>query len=284
MYTSANILAAIVSYNPTTTLIQNVTSLKPQVGKIIILDNASEPRSRTIVERIESDGDAQVLYYNENLGIATRLNQALSIAHNYGFSLLLTMDQDTVLFGDCVEQMLRILNENPEVDSIGPNRSQEFETETPAGYTVANYIITSGNLVKVNKALNCNGYMEDLFIDLVDIDFSLALRASGSVVARANRARMHHKVGETATGKLLFWTYHYQTHSSRRYYYISRNKIIVFNKYRHVFPAYITRSEVLAFFASLWMAFCERHEPEKIREARRGVRDGRKYTRECQVP
>lgn len=279
MYMHTDILAVIVSYNPTEILIQNMNSLIPQVAKVIILDNNSSEVSREIIRSSQLNNCVEVYFYEENKGVAFRLNQALSMAFHQGFPLLLTMDQDTVLFNDSVEQMLKVLNKNSEIDAVGPNRSQIFDSSISVDYTVANYLITSGNLVKVDKALSCGGYADELFIDLVDVEFSLALRARGSLLANANRARMYHEVGECATGQFMFWRYHYQTHSPQRFYYISRNRVIVFEKYKRIFPMYIAKCRVVAFFLSLQQSFFNRNEPLKVSESKRGRHDGHLYVR-----
>ena len=105
--------------------------------------------------------------------MAQRLNEALVWADNNGYRLLLMMDQDTVLLDGCVEKMLFVMNQDERYASVGPNRKHKLTH----GFKETTYLITSGNLVVIQAAKKAGGFMSDLFIDLVDIEFSLGWKS-----------------------------------------------------------------------------------------------------------
>lgn len=274
MSTGQSILAAIVSYNCDDVILENVNSLKSQVNKILILDNHStDVSSIQRLHQLASDAQCEVMFGTENLGISARLNEALAYAEKNGYPLLLTMDQDTVLCMDCVSHMLQVMQQNPKIASVGPNRKTE---ESENGYHIATYLITSGNLVDVKAARACGGYMTDLFIDMVDIEFSLALRKQGYLIAIADSAKMKHAVGVDEKVVVLGHEIHYLSHSALRFYYIYRNHVIVTRMYLKNQTKFCTKMNLVLCADTLKM-FLEHDRFKKMKMAAKGIKDGVKY-------
>lgn len=278
MYKMADVCAVIVSYNCTNVIFENIHSLLKQTAQLLIIDNASCERSKNILSRYENEPNIMVVYCRENAGIAKRLNDALFWAADHGYKLLLTMDQDTVLHDNCVRHMLEVLNADVRNVSVGPNRKTKNDAAHPKNsWNIdASYLITSGNLVKVDNALYVGGYMTDLFIDLVDIEFSLALRSAGNLLKIAKNARMDHKVGEYEFNSLMGFNFCYLSHSPKRFYYIYRNHVIIIKKYFLKYPFFCMK---MMFFLTLdsFKVIFEKKSKEKIKEAFKGIIDGMKF-------
>lgn len=275
LYTKEDICAVVISFNADKKLLKNVASLLKQVTYVVIIDNKStSEQSVKILREIEQSG-VNVLYDKENLGIATQLNKGLKLCLEFGCSLMLSMDQDTILFDNCVKEMLKVMNENVNIVSVGPNRKQMNESGN--NYRIVNYLITSGNLTQVKCANECGGYFDDLFIDLIDIDFSLTLRRQGYQLAMVNNAFMSHKVGEYESSKILGHTLNYLTHSAKRFYYIYRNNIIVFRKFFCFCPIYCLKMEVFQIKEFIKFLLIEKNKKKKLSMIRHGIKDGIGY-------
>lgn len=272
MYSVKDILAVIVSFNPDETINKNIEALQSQTSKIIVYDNNSQEKSLNILKALQKEENIELIINNENLGIPARLNEALKYARNRNFSLLLTMDQDTVLQPDCVQQMIDVLNKNDHIVSVGPNRKGCVNKD---GYVLTDYLITSGNLLVVEKIYDKHPFWEKLFIDLVDIETSLYIRLLGYNLAIATNAFMKHKVGEFEENRLLCYRHVYLSHSAKRFEYKCRNSVIVLRLYWKKYKLFCIK---LSFFLLLdcLKIFLEKNWIKKIHCAVNGFLHGLK--------
>lgn len=268
-YSITDILAVIVSYNPDRTLIDNVNALLKQVGKVVIFDNGSaDSDAKRVLDELQEK--IKVIRFADNCGIPARLSEALELANSEGYSLLLSMDQDTVLNDNCVRQMIGILNRDSSIVSVGPNRKGITSKE---GYVITDYLITSGNLLVVDVSRKLDVFWDKLFIDLVDIETSLYIRSKGFKVAIATSAYMQHKVGIYEENRIAFIKYKYLSHSLERFEFIYRNFAVVLRLYFFIFPYFCIK---LLFFQTLdfFRLVFEKKGFTKIRAAVKGLKEG----------
>ena len=272
MFSQEDVCAVIISYNDPGAIRRNIESVLNQANRVIIIDNASDKSCVDDLKQLATEYDVFVEFDNCNRGIAFQLNRALRYCVKNGYDLLLTMDQDTRLQEDCVQEMINVLNKSNRIGTIGPNR--EYPKGCGGrGFLKKNYIITSGSLVDVQKAINAGGYFDDLFIDMVDIDFSLAMRRKGYAVGVATEARMVHQVGEKERNRFLWFDIEYYSHSPKRFYYIFRNRQIVCRKYFRDMPLYCIRMWVNLLVASFHI-FLEKNAIVKMKMSTKGFFDG----------
>ena len=224
LFSRKDVCAVIISYNCESIIIDNVNSLLGQVAEVLIIDNGSNEHAKKILKMLESKSNCSIIYSHHNEGISKQLNNAIRILSEKGYRLILTMDQDTVLEKNCVYHMINILNQDRNVVSVGPKRRKKKQSKE---YYYKDYLITSGNLVKIDILKEIGGFDEKLFIDMVDIDISLAIRQSGYRLAISNKAGMRHKVGEKEIRKWGKIEYTYLSHSPNRFYSIYHNLIYV---------------------------------------------------------
>jgi len=244
-----NVLAVMVTYNPDPNILNNVCSLMEQVNELLIIDNCSD--SHDLLNVIKNNYKTEITYNNANMGVAYALNQGLNLAKNKKYKLFLTMDQDSFLHEYCVSNMINVLNENLDIVSVGPDYYKNIN-KSESLYKEVDSLITSGNLVYTEKALEVNGYSEDLFIDAVDFDFSLALKSKGGKLAEAKNAYMDHNLGETLTLNCCGLILNIIVHSPLRHYYMFRNHCFFMKKYIRKFPKYCIRKEI-----HMWKYFLE---------------------------
>ena len=276
-YTKENICAIIVCFNCTEIINKNICSLLRQVNRVLIIDNASSIINKKLLFDWERDERVTMIWNQKNEGVAFALNQGLAFAKTSKFKLILTMDQDTILCDDAVGLMIRTLNTNNAVVSVGPARKKNMNSKVP--YEIVDYLITSGNLTLVKAALKANGFSNNFFIDSVDIDFSIRLRASGYKLARVNNSHMAHKVGEFEHTQFLLWDIKYLSHSPLRHYYIYRNHIIIFKKYSFEYPYFCCKMLFFLTVDTLKIFLYHSHKKEKFRMIAKGLKDGFKNSK-----
>src|SRR5882757_9646602 len=74
------VCAVMVTYNPDYSFERNVRALLPQLGKLIIVDNQSSPAAHALIARVASSCEVEVIFNNQNLGIAAGLNAGIQRA------------------------------------------------------------------------------------------------------------------------------------------------------------------------------------------------------------
>lgn len=270
IYTIKDVMAVIVSFNCDEVIIQNVESLKNQVAEIVIMDNNSSSYSIEILNKLKEMNNCNVILHDSNEGISKRLNQTIKLAKEKGFKLLLTMDQDTVLAKDCVKSMVDVINHDNTLGAVGPKRCNEKEGKE---YCYKDYLITSGNLLRLDIFDEQLRYDENLFVDMVDIDMSLALRSINYKLAISNKANMKHKVGlpeERKFGKLV---YRYYSHSPQRFYSIYHNLVYIEKKYFKKYPGFCLKL-VVSLMIDYFKIALENEHREKYANANKGIYDG----------
>lgn len=270
LYSKEDVLAVVVTFNCEPLLLDNIKSLRNQVSKIIVIDNNSKQDSKKYLELAKEY--CTIIYEVENKGIPFRLNEAIDIAQKEGYKLLLTMDQDTVLALDAVGYMLDVLNNDMKVASVGPARRSRYEDKD---YYYKDYLITSGNLVKVDALIDAGRYDSSLFVDMVDIDISLALRKKKYNLAISNKASMKHKVGEYEERQILGLKRKYLSHGSFRFYQIYKNLVIVEKRYIKFFPLFCIKLAITHLGDFLLIMF-ENDSKNKYKSAMRGMIDAYK--------
>ena len=272
-YKKEDVLSVVVSFNPTELIRENLDALTKQVAQVVVLDNGSNAEAVAILKDAEATHEnLRVIYNEENKGIAARLNEGVALAKEMQKPLLLTMDQDTVLEDDCVEKQLKVLNTDDTVASVGIKRVEKHEEKE---YYYKDYLITSGTLSKVSCLEKAGGYRDELFVDMVDIDISLALRKAGYNLTITNGAGMDHKVGEYEEKKILGITHRYLSHSPQRFYSLYKNTVIINRLYKKDFRKFCFK---LNFFKVVeFIKIClEKDSREKYRNAIQGIKDGKK--------
>jgi glycosyl transferase family protein len=265
-YSKENIVAVVVSYNGES-LNETIDSILPQVAHIIIVDNGSEKCFLDALQSYKENSLLTIIENEENKGQAKALNQGLNQAINLGFSLILTMDQDTLLRDDCVNKLLDGMNSG--YDSVGANYGKKILSKK---YNEVRYLITSGNLLKTCALRKIGGFNSDLFIDSVDFDISLRLRKSGYRLAIVKDAIMTHSIGDRKScenGDTIF------EHSVKRHYYIARNHYYILYKYFMVDPIFCIKKEI-SYLISLLSIKKESNFQKKLDARKQGRRDALK--------
>jgi rhamnosyltransferase len=247
---SASPIAIVVTFNPDVELLQtNVRAVSPQVAAVIIVDNDSANRAN--VETLASDISAMFVAMPSNGGIASALNAGINRAWAEGASAVLLLDQDSECSPRMVEELMLGLDEG--FDVVSPSIADRNLDAAPTGAQMRegsveiDLCITSGSLVRVATWLAVGGYDDQLFIDFVDFDFCLRVRAAGGHIARRPAAVLHHEIGRGVRhGGLVAYN-----HSAFRTGHMARDVLVHARKHRHTHDPQYGHRGILRTYAAL---------------------------------
>lgn len=228
--------AVVVFYNPEQAHVENALRLSTHLD-LIIVDNSPEPFEYDIP-------DASIIRFNANLGIATALNKGLESSKDAGYEFTVLLDQDSDVDPDLVFNLVdeaRLLTQT-RTDKIAVVSPSYFDkslgirnqfiyvddkafTRKPSEGTEpidASFTISSGSVIN-NTSLDEIGMMDDdLFIDLVDIEWCLRAKSHGYKVLGLPTVLMVHEIG---CKPVNVFGRKFANHSPIRHYFYFRNSI-----------------------------------------------------------
>ena len=266
---SGEVLAVVVSYNGGEKTRKTVSSLCGQVGHILIVDNASDVESVSILRHLEEHRKISVVWLQENKGIGYALNVGVQTAREKNFQWLLTMDQDSVVDDSIIEAFRAALDRKPGIMCLAPSVVINGGKEKPAD-RVVEYAMTSGNLVNVKLFDKIGLYDEAMFIDGIDFDFCLRVRKAGYEIYQVRNAFMEHELGD-AESTPSFLARVYTSHSALRRYYLFRNHTYLLRSYWGAFPLLLLKLSVGNLILLLLIPFFDKKPLTSLSFAMRGI-------------
>ncbi len=271
------IIAIVVSYNGSKDLLNTVMALQDKVGEICIVDNNSNSETIEVLDFLEmNNNNISVVYLKQNYGIGYALNIGVSKGNKMGYNWLLTMDQDSIVSENMIEEFCNEINLKDNINCLVPkisvfNNDKSFNNLNNKE-NIVNYAITSGNLVKLSIFEVIGLYNEKLYIDCVDFDFSLRLRNAGFNINLVDSAKLFHQLGDEHNVPKLF-SWFYTSHSPLRRYYMFRNWGYIIEKYFAKFPWFVMKATIIHFLLLLVIPFYDRKPQESLKFIYYGIRD-----------
>lgn len=249
----APVVAVISAFNPTESLLTACRSARGQVQAVVVVDDGSGPSADGVLASCAELG-VEVHRHAGNRGVAAALNTGIEAARRPGSPedprFVLTMDQDSTLPPGYVDRLVAAADAagsaGAEVGLVGPERvagigSMVARRQGPL--VLGREPVQSGLLIPT-RTLDALGPLDErLFIDGVDSDLYLRVRAAGLAVLVAPGAHLEHQLGTSASvpggsGLRL-------THAAPfRYYYITRNRLLLVRRYARVAPGWCIGSVV----------------------------------------
>ena len=279
------IATIVVTYNPDEGLNKSTKSLIKQVDSIIMVDNGSNDEGKEIINKIKNKyGEKiEVIFNEENLGIATALNKGVKYALNNDYKWILTMDQDSCAEENMVKIMLETYyaideNERKDILSLFPTfidrgiESLDKNNEN-VKYEYVDAEITSGNLLKAEIFEKAGFFDESLFIDMVDTDYCMRLNELGIKMIRISGAILNHSIGNSKQVKKLFGTFNTSNHSATRRYYMTRNRFYTWNKYKNLNSFTLNRDKKLFKKEFVKIILGEDDKLNKVKMVLKGYKD-----------
>ena len=216
----------------------------------------------------------ELIYNNDNLGIATALNQTVLKAVNLGFEWLLTMDQDSFFesdqffsaFSKNSKNNVAIFSPNPELSTVSKDEDSDLAEEILC-------VITSGNLVNLKIWETIGGFEETLFIDEVDNDYCLKAVLNGFKILRFKNIPLIHELGQNKEVSFLFKKYTIIIHPPVRSYYIFRNNLYIFSRYKNKFPGFVRSRKTMLIKNFVKILLFSNERAQNVHFIIKGIRD-----------
>lgn len=278
-----DIATIIVTYNPDRNFSERLARVIKQVGYIIIVDNHSVPSISDVFPEIELFQKLEIIENNQNMGIAVALNQGVQRAAELGFSWVLTLDQDTVIDVNMVDNLISIYKYCPfktDIGIIGSNARSKYSKrpaiyfkESKKDFIEVKTVMTSGSLMSVFAYKNTGPFCDDFFIEGVDLEYCLRLRRYGFKILLSCKPLMTHAAGEMEEYNFFGRTVLVANHPPWRYYYMIRNLIRVAHTYFWQEPQWVFLVLLNLFKTCVKIILFEDRRFNKIRYMCQGIKD-----------
>jgi len=272
----------VVTYHPTAAHLNNLRPLRPQVDHLIVVDNGSPNEILTRLRALRDELDLVLVENAENMGIAFALNQGVQHAFHRGCKWINLFDQDSQVTERYVHTMIEDFEHLSKSLQLGlmvpryrtPASGTErfFSSEGRIGPFVT---ITSGSLFRDDVLRACGPFAEELFVYVVDDEYSLRLRLREFEIAQSKRAVLLHAAGDPQPVRVfgieLFTKTH---HSALSRYYLNRNRIWLARRYARSYPAFFVSLAVSSIKDVVKIVLAEPHKAIKLKRIVEGLRDG----------
>lgn len=283
-----SICAVIVTHKPDALIAARITKIAGQVDRVVVIDNDSGPATRLRLQVLEIQPSIHLLLNNQNLGIATALNQGAQWAFERGYAYLLLFDQDTSVLENFVDVYAKISSEiSLEETIVGTNFLQSVDGKAgqkikpefiPAGssgnWAKAITVATSGTLLPREAWEKIGPFRDEFFIDCVDEEYCLRARRQGVRIVISTAPLMQHSVGEQTYYRFLWMhglTYNY---SPLRHYCRLRNSVVVWRTFCRQEPRWVVSHVLFNVRILAKICFCEPQKSRKLSALALGLLDG----------
>lgn len=233
--------AVVVTYHPDTGFPERVERIAGQTARVVVVDNGSSPQACEMLARLaQADPRIELVLVAANEGIGAALNRGFEKAIAAGAGWVVTLDQDSAVEPDLVEELSSIWAQHPERDRVGllgPNYvlgTGELGLIFPDGagrWKEMQVAITSGAMIPVRAYEEAGPFRSDYFIDCVDEEFCLRLRRLGLRVVCATRCLMRHPLGGSRKHRVLGRDLVTSHHPPFRRYYMMRNRMLTLREF-----------------------------------------------------
>jgi rhamnosyltransferase len=279
---SESVCAVIVTYHPTAAMVENIQNDLLQVQGLVVVDNGSNSDELNTLRQASQTLGFQLIENGENIGIAEALNQGVRWAKNKGYLWVLLFDQDSKITPGFVAQMFETWESHPHRDRVASIHPRYIDSSSGVEPIVRRAkdggpltSMTSGALMPIWIFDTIGLFATEYFIDLVDCEFSLRIRAAGFLIADSRRAMLLHTAGNPQRMSLLGFSFGPTHHNAVRRYYMSRNRIVTYRKYFFALPSWVFQSLYYDFLRETLKCFIgEKDRARKFRNFLLGTWDG----------
>lgn len=270
----AKIAGVVIAYYPDfNKLLFNIGTYINDVGQLTVVFN-SPVNPEDVKHLLSKYSKVQLIFNDENIGIASALNQTAQKVMNLGFEWLLTMDQDSYFQSNAfIETFGRSKINDVAVFSPNSDSTAVVKTGHPDDAEEILCTITSGSLLNLAIWKTIGGFEEKLFIDEVDNDYCLKAVLGGFKIIRFKNIALIHELGKKKEVFFLFKKYTIITHPPIRAYYIFRNNLYIFSKYKKIFPGFVRSRKILLFKSFIKILLFSSERIQNCRYIIHGIRD-----------
>lgn len=305
---SIDIIAGIILYNPDVDFLKkNLEILKRNSIKTVLFDNTEYTDNNKVKDEFENQEDIIYISENKNFGMSIALNRIMEIAKESNFNWCITFDQDTEIPDNIFEEYSQYL-EDKSVGIITPQLMDKRRKymklyEGDEKYSLIDQAITSASCTRVDVWEKVGKYDEELFIDLVDTDFSKRCIAKEYHIYRINSVILNQQFGDIQYKDNMmgrFWLKMAKVfHDDRigklsykkkvnplRIYYTNRNIVYLNEKLKKIggigYENYKCKNYLSFFILFNFLSIARgKHKIKIIKAVHTGRKDGKKLAKEC---
>lgn len=282
------ICGVIVTYNPDSYILENVSRLCEQVAEVFVVDNGSSAAAKELLRALDGKDPITLIFNPTNLGIAAALNIGLNYAVSRGYEWVATFDQDSRVTAGMLHTMLNVYAAELQQEKVailapryldqGTGMMTSYATSgfgsSGADYSEVITTITSGNLVNVKAFRGVGPFKEELFIDYVDNEYCLRCGVMGYKIYEISSAVLEHNLGVPSQHEFLWKRLLTTNHSPLRRYYIARNRVYVYKQYFGSYSSWVMNDIFASLKEVLKIVFFEADRREKLKSIFRGIGHG----------
>jgi rhamnosyltransferase len=240
------VIAVVVAYHPKVGELEaSVKGLLKNFKEVVVVWNGPHPFKIPAFLRAEG---IHVLDMGDNVGLAKGLNEGIEKAFQLGAAWVYLSDQDSLLPSGFRYHAIKCSHNIPrqfKVAAIGPNyfnqitqeegriirteflRRRRDKSNMNESYIETDYVITSGSFISKTTFNDVGPMREELFIDLIDVEWGLRAKSRGYKSFVLPKAMLDHKLGND---KFKIFGMVFPIHSPLRIYYYFRNSIHLYGK------------------------------------------------------
>lgn len=229
--------AVFACFNPPSDIIDRIAAVALQVSAVVVVDDGSTDIDLSMYDALAAIDNVSVVVEPENRGIAHSLNIGFAAALEAGANSVVAFDQDAIVDDSLIESLARAVRELdrsvPDWGAVGPGVVNGFTYDGNRNQDlVSTYeLIQSAAVFNARALRECGLADESLFIDSVDTDLCLKLRAGGFGVYVDGRIELAHPIGNGRTFDVFGRRLSSTNHSATRRYYMTRNRLVMFARY-----------------------------------------------------
>lgn len=266
--------SVVVLYNPTKEEIKNINTYKGLVAWTIVIDNSANNLADVVNETVGQDSN--VIYYSEkiNMGLCRALNIGIDMLIEKGCNWAIVFDSDSKMEPDVISIYEKAIEfHKDQLDNIAlfaPVHIFDRSSKRPyKGYKDIEWAMTSGCLFNCKLFKKQSGFMEELFVDGLDIDYCFKSHKNGYRVIECGEAVINHHPAKTRK----FLGFQYGISPPNRYFMQVRSLIWCWRRYR--------KPKMLGFYLYKWMKvlLLFPRKREYIREMVKGTREGNRFVK-----
>ena len=240
------VIAVVVAYHPKAGELEaSVKGLLTNFKAAVVVWNGPHPFK---VPAFLKGKRIHLLDMGDNVGLARALNKGIARAFQLGAAWAYLSDQDSIIPRDFKKIMVEYSGHIPKdfkVATIGPRyfnetthdknrfiqmsllRVNRVSPGLDKLYLEAEYLITSGSFLLRAAFLEVGPMREELFIDFIDIEWSLRAKRMGYQAIALPNVTIHHRLGDFSFN---FLGMTFPIHSPLRIYYYFRNAAYLYKR------------------------------------------------------
>ncbi len=272
--------AIVVLFEPNMKEIRHIQGYYKQVDLALIFDNSVEDHFDIINQFIEIDMETVIYkHFSKNIGLCAALNLGMKMMSEAGCDWALILDADSFVISDILniykKELLALSVKD--VAILAPIHIYDRGQKRPfQGTRELRWSMTSGCFYNVEIFMKMNGFMEELFLECLDLDYCFRVRSYGYHIIECGEAELQHYPAQTkkvtVMGKKLFC---YGWDSPWRYYMQARNLLWIFMRYKSL--------EGITMYIWKWLKvlLLFKNKRQYIIQMLKGSREGLELYRKC---